>query len=173
MFEQAVVNVTNVTFLTLFKSLSLERKGPVSPFHCWSTCVYLWVNFLLLKPLWCGGCFSHITSDTSWWRSSDCHPIFFPLIFWFAEGNGTAALSHQFLISGGSEPLSVCWSPFVCWQYCLTMRAAALAILSYTTSFKNDFVLSYCLSNLREPGSVRCVLLHADLTGYLLSTELL
>lgn len=53
------------------------------------------------------------------------------------------------------------------------MRAAALAILFYTTSFKNYFVLSYCFPNLREPGSVRCVLLHADLTGYLLSTELL
>lgn len=103
MFKKTVKNVTKGTFLTLFKSLSLERKGSVSPFHWLSTLVYLRVNLHCifnnyLYLCYVMGCFSYITFDTSWWPSlwSSSRFVFssyFVLIL--LDGKGAAALSSR------------------------------------------------------------------------------
>lgn len=98
--------VRKVTFLTLFKRVYhwSEREPWVlftdylPLFTCGVNFHIIFNNYLYLRYVM--GCFSCITFDTSWWLSSDCHPIlFFSLSFFFSDLWMVTALQPSHLVS--------------------------------------------------------------------------
>lgn len=125
-----------------------------------------------------------------------CSPL---TLFWFTDGEGAAAPSSGSTPSGGpqggqhsstfflfissedAESLSQYYPRLLFVSStrkeieCAPVRGPPSPLPLYTTSFKNLLLFVFlCFPKLREQGLVRLkshVVLHAELTGYLLSTK--